>query len=83
MLISTKDARYQNQDSTKDLRKTSYDNGRWIEQGQHRVQRRVVTSAVLNLRDLLQKSWLINTTGLRKMGSDDGKCLELAQDRAQ
>lgn len=66
-----------------DLRKTGYDNGGWIEQGQDRVQRRAMTSAVLNLRDLLQKSWLINMTGVRKMGSCDGKWLELAQDRAQ
>jgi len=49
-----------------DLRKTGSDNGRWIEQGQDRVQRRAITSAVLNLRDLLQKSWLINMTGVRK-----------------
>jgi len=65
-----------------DIRKTGSDNGRWIEQGQDRAQRRAMTSAVLNLRDLLQKSWLINMTGVRKMGSDDGKWLELTQDRA-
>jgi hypothetical protein len=69
--------------SRMDLRKTGSDNGRWIEQGQDRVQRRAMTSAVLNLRDLLQKNWLINMTGVRQMGSDDGIWLELAQDRAQ
>jgi hypothetical protein len=67
--------------SRMDLRKTGSDNGRWIEQGQVRVQRRAMTSAVLSLRDLLQNSRLINLKGVRKLGSDDGIWLELAQDR--
>lgn len=45
--------------SKMDLRKTGSDNGRWKEQGQDRVQRRAMTTAVLNLRDLLQKE-LVN-----------------------
>lgn len=38
-----------------------------------------LTSAVLNLRDLIQKSRLIKKTGLRKMDIDGGKRLEMDQ----
>jgi hypothetical protein len=48
---------------------------------QDRVQLRAFVLAVLNLRVLLPESQLISKMDLRETGCEDGKWIELAQDR--
>jgi hypothetical protein len=48
---------------------------------QDRVQWRALVLAVLNLRVLLPESQLISKIDLREIGFEDGRWMELAQDR--
>jgi hypothetical protein len=55
-----------------------YEDGRWMELAEDRVQWQALLLAVLNLLVLLPESYLISKMDLREIGCEDGRWVELA-----